>query len=205
MFCLLLRKGVLAQAFIKPETENQPGITMENGGFETLTGVPIEGLGCVECHDANDANGDPYTGTYTPDCVDCHATNSGTPGPVTQDDCLGCHGREKIIVQLGVSDVHRDASTSTVCWDCHGTTEMHGDGTAYTSMFDPMEPFQLIVSNCHVMSLLEPRTNDAHNEALHCSSCHMQTNLSCYNCHFESQVEEQKRAFGTYYRFCNSG
>ena len=31
----------------------------ENGGFETLTNVPIEDLGCVECHDAVDANGDP--------------------------------------------------------------------------------------------------------------------------------------------------
>ena len=45
----------------------------ENGGFETLTNVPVEELGCVECHDANDANGDPYPATgYTPDCNDCH-------------------------------------------------------------------------------------------------------------------------------------
>ncbi|MEJ2103042.1 MAG: hypothetical protein P8X47_00540, partial [Ignavibacteriaceae bacterium] len=47
----------------------------ENSGFETLTNVPITELGCVECHDANDANGDPYPPTgYEPDCKDCHAT-----------------------------------------------------------------------------------------------------------------------------------
>ena len=68
----------------------------ENGGFETLTNVAIEDLGCVECHDAVDANGDPYPTEYTPGCVDCHATNSGNV--VTQDDCLGCHGREKSII-----------------------------------------------------------------------------------------------------------
>ncbi len=56
----------------------------ENGGFETLTNVPVEDIGCVECHDANDANGDPYPATgYSPDCVDCHATNT-TGWAVTQ-------------------------------------------------------------------------------------------------------------------------
>ena len=67
-------------------------------GFETLTNVPISGLGCVECHDANDANGDPYPATgYEPGCVDCHATNT-TGWPVTQADCLGCHSREASII-----------------------------------------------------------------------------------------------------------
>ncbi|MCU0414708.1 MAG: hypothetical protein MUE91_09960, partial [Ignavibacteriaceae bacterium] len=55
-----------------------------NGGFETISNVPINQVGCVECHDATDANGNPYSGTYAPDCVDCHATNSGWT--VTQND-----------------------------------------------------------------------------------------------------------------------
>jgi hypothetical protein len=114
----------------------------ENGGYETLTGAPIEDLGCVGCHDAVDANGDPYPPTgYEPDCVDCHATGSFTS---TEGDCLGCHGRQGKLRALGWSDVHRDASTPMVCWDCHGTTDMHGDGTAYTSMLDP----GAIVTDC---------------------------------------------------------
>ncbi len=165
----------------------------ENGGFETLTGVPIEELGCVECHDANDANGDPYTGTYTPDCVDCHATGSTTS---TEDDCLGCHGRQKTLRNppLSISDVHRDASTPMVCWDCHGTTDMHGDGTPYTSMLED-GAVATDCLDCHSNLVGNHSPYDSHNEVLHCSSCHMQTVLSCYNCHFDSQIEEHvKRA-----------
>jgi hypothetical protein len=165
----------------------------ENGGFETLTGVPIENLGCVECHDAVDANGDPYPVEYTPDCVDCHATGSFTS---TQDDCLGCHSREAFIIgNANYSDVHRDASTPLVCWDCHGTTDMHGDGTEPASMFDDGG----IVTDCEQAGChTSIPSNTEHNQHLsniHCTSCHMETSLSCYNCHFESQVEHHvKRA-----------
>jgi hypothetical protein len=117
-------------------------------GFESLTNVAISELGCVECHDAVDANGDPYTGTYTPDCVDCHATNTPPfPGPVTQDDCLGCHGREKAIINKNIPDVHRDSGNPLVdeCWDCHKREELHGDdGIEHQSMFDP----QAIQTDC---------------------------------------------------------
>ncbi|MBT8378283.1 MAG: T9SS type A sorting domain-containing protein [Ignavibacteria bacterium] len=166
----------------------------ENGGFETLTNVAIEDLGCVECHDANDANGDPYPTNYTPDCVDCHATNTPPPpGPVTQDDCLGCHGREKAIINKGIEDVHRTAGK--VCMDCHTSSDLHGDGTEYTSMFDPGAiTTDCENSGCHE-GFTHPGSQDPHNGALHCTSCHASTNLSCYNCHFESQVlEHVKRA-----------
>ncbi len=165
---------------------------MENGGYETLTGVPIEDIGCVGCHDANDANGDPYPTTgYEPNCVDCHATGSQTS---TEADCLGCHGRQSKLRSLGVSDVHRDASTPMVCWDCHNTADMHGDGTPYTSMLED-GAVSTDCLDCHSNLVGNHAPYDDHNEVLHCSSCHMQTNLSCYNCHFDSQVEEHvKRA-----------
>lgn len=169
----------------------------ENGGFETLTSVPIEELGCVECHDANDANGDPYPPNYTPDCVDCHATNSGFV--VTQDDCLGCHGREAAIISKNIPDVHRDSGNPAVdeCWDCHKKEELHGDdGIEHQSMFDP----GAIITDCEQAGCHENYSHsdpsvDPHGGALHCTSCHASTNLACYNCHFESQVlEHVKRA-----------
>jgi hypothetical protein len=52
--------------------------TVENGGtggFETLTNVPMEDLGCVECHGATDANGDPYPVPFVAACNNCHKTD----------------------------------------------------------------------------------------------------------------------------------
>ncbi len=169
---------------------------MENGGYESLTGVPIEDIGCVGCHPADgfNANGDPVPDPFEATCEDCHATNSGTPGPVTEDDCLGCHGRQSKLRSLGISDVHRDATVPMVCWDCHNTSDMHGDGNTYTSMLED-GAVTTDCLDCHSSLVGNHNPYDDHNEVLHCSSCHMQTNLSCYNCHFDSQVEEHvKRA-----------
>lgn len=165
------------------------------GGYETLTGVPISTLGCVECHDANDANGNPYPPTgYTPGCVDCHATNT-SGWPVTQNDCLGCHSREKAIITMGLPDVHRTAGK--VCMDCHQKEELHGDdGVNYSSMFqDGAITTDCSNSGCH-QGFTHPGNQDPHGGKLHCTSCHAQTNLACYNCHFESQVQSHvKRAY----------
>jgi hypothetical protein len=143
----------------------------ENSGFESLTNVPIEDLGCVQCHDAFDANGDPYPTDYEPNCVDCHATGSFTS---TEADCLGCHSREAFIIgNASYSDVHRDASTPLVCWDCHGTTDMHGDGTEPVSMFDDGG----IVTDCeqagYHTSIPSNTEHNQHLSNIHCTSCHM--------------------------------
>jgi len=85
-----------------------------SGGFETFTNVPINQLGCVECHDAVDANGNPYPTSYAPSCVDCHSSTFA----VTQNDCLGCHSREAAIINNpNLSDVHRTAGFT--CMTCH--------------------------------------------------------------------------------------
>jgi hypothetical protein len=164
---------------------------VENGGtvgFETLTNVSIAGLGCVQCHDATDANGVAYPSPYVPGCADCHATNTAPfPGPVTQTDCLGCHGREAAVINLGLADVHRTAGKT--CMFCHKDNDMHGNGTTYNSMFES-GAITADCSNtgCHEGHIHTNPSVDPHAGKLHCTSCHSSTNLACYNCHFETVV-----------------
>lgn len=170
-------------------------------GFEILTGISIEDprLACRKCHDATDANGNPYPANYEPGCVDCHATNS--PGmPVDQAECYNCHGRQKKEhFALGYSDVHRDASNPLVCWDCHAKESLHGDdGVHYKNMMEP-GAITADCEDCHSTSdgtmPADHANHDPHNDALHCSACHAQTVISCYSCHLESQLDgHQKRA-----------
>jgi hypothetical protein len=161
-------------------------------GFEKWTNVPITDIGCVECHGPTKADGTPNGDDYEPGCDDCHGVN----GAVSQDQCLSCHGRQKSEIGAGDSDVHRDAGF--VCWDCHSQEEMHGDGNAYNSMLEP-GAIATDCEDCHVDYEHEGTSNDfminSHLEELHCTACHSQTATTCYNCHFESQLEHNKRAF----------
>jgi hypothetical protein len=162
----------------------------ENGGFEAFTNVPIEQLGCVECHGPNDADGNPYDENYEPSCVDCHASDDWS---VSQDQCLGCHGRQKTeAMQLGYSDEHRDVGMK--CWDCHTFSDLHGTGVAHSSMLEP-DAIEVDCEDCHTFVPRGHDRYDPHEGKLHCTTCHAQTVISCYNCHFESQVDSHvKRA-----------
>jgi hypothetical protein len=167
----------------------------ENGGFELLTGIPISELGCTECHGKTDADGVaydddlyPYPG---PGCYDCHPSQDFFN--VQESQCYGCHGRQNTEANgLGLSDVHRDAGFT--CWTCHGTEDLHGDGTEYFSMLQP-GAIDADCENCHSDLPASHADYDPHGGALHCAACHTSTVISCYNCHFESQVEAHvKRA-----------
>jgi hypothetical protein len=164
-----------------------------NGGFEKWTGVPIEELGCKECHGPHNADGEPYPDPFPgASCVDCH---SSADNSVSQDQCYTCHGRQAMEAKMmALPDVHRDAGM--VCWDCHGTEDMHGDGTEYVSMLED-GAIKADCGDCHHATDLpaDHANNDPHEGALHCTACHSRTVISCYNCHFESQVEAHvKRA-----------
>ena len=113
--------------------------------------------------------------------------------PVTQADCLGCHSREKAIITLNIPDVHRTAGKT--CMFCHKSNDVHGNGTTYNSMFEP-GAIAADCSNpdCHPTLPPTHAANDPHAGKLHCTSCHASTNLTCYSCHFESQVVMKKRA-----------
>jgi len=160
----------------------------ENGGFETLTGVPMQQLPCLKCHPGTYADGtevDPAT--YEPGCADCHAQ----PGaPVSDETCLKCHSRQKLEMKF-YSDVHRDAGFG--CKDCHTSREMHGDGHGYDSMLEP-GAMDIKCENCHT-TLVDNIPHSIHQENVHCTACHTQSVITCYNCHFESMITEHVKRF----------
>ncbi len=170
----------------------------DNGGFETLTNVPISEMGCVECHGPNNADGVPNDENYEPSCVDCHPSGSAfNPDSIKVDQCYSCHGRQKKEIALGFTDVHRDAGMK--CWDCHTSKDMHGDGSAPQSMLEPTSiEADCANEGCHPEGSLpsDHASKDPHNGKLHCTTCHAQTVISCYNCHLESKIEGHlKRAY----------
>jgi len=169
----------------------------ENGGAELITGIPMEKLPCLKCHPGTYADGtkvDPAT--YEPDCKDCHAQAYDMPA---QEQCLKCHGRQGFEIKLGYSDVHRDAGM--VCSDCHTTREMHGDGTRYASFLEP-GAMDTRCEECHREGGKAPvppenAPHGIHMDKLDCVTCHAQTVVTCFNCHFQSIAEAHvKRHYG---------
>ncbi|MDZ7292123.1 MAG: T9SS type A sorting domain-containing protein [candidate division KSB1 bacterium] len=167
----------------------------DNGGFETLTNIPMSSLACQKCHAATYANGQPVdNATYTPGCNDCHDFTQGTT--VKQATCLGCHSRQNAEINLSASnpifkDVHRDKGFT--CTSCHTKEEMHGDGNVYNSMHDP-GAFQVNCEKCHTQ-LPSNTAHSVHGTTISCSACHSQTVSSCYNCHFETEVQADKKRY----------
>ncbi len=165
-----------------------------NGGFEAFTNIPVSQLGCVECHGPRDADGNPYPTNYTPSCVDCHPTNSGfNRDSIRVSQCYGCHGRQATEANtLNIPDVHRNRGMK--CWSCHHSNDMHGSATVHNSMLEP-GAMEAECTTCHTTLPSNHGTYDppAHNNKIHCTSCHARTVLSCYNCHFESQVIAHKK------------
>ena len=169
-----------------------------NGGFETVTNVAYDDLACKVCHDKSRfENADPpvdWPGTES--CANCHANLADPSEGIDDSLCLGCHGRQK--AEAGMfDDVHR--TKGMACTACHGSVAMHGDGTEYSSFLDPDYP-QVACEDCHEGDAAPPATvleHSTHVGQLDCSACHMQSVLSCYNCHFDSElaVDNNKRAF----------
>lgn len=164
----------------------------ENGGFETITNIPMSNLKCLKCHPGTYADGstvDPAT--YVPGCNDCHNFSQGSSVPQTQ--CLKCHSRQRVEINL-YPDVHRQRGM--VCTSCHTKNEMHGDGNIYNSMFD-VGAMERKCEDCHTTA---PNTisHTIHGENLECKTCHSKTVISCFNCHFESEIGPAgiKRPYG---------
>lgn len=147
----------------------------EQGGFENQTGVPYEQLVCSGCHT-------PAT------CTNCHSDVPGVT-EVPQSVCLGCHGRQRAEIMKQLPDVHKDAGM--VCTDCHSLHEMHGDGTPYNSMFEEGAT-DTRCETCHE-DISDNISHQTHGEDIACASCHMESAVTCLNCHFASEVEEKRK------------
>ncbi len=151
-------------------------------GFESLTHVSFDRLTCGSCH------------VVPADCGDCHASRADTPA---DDKCLVCHNRQKAEIDHGLTDVHRAAGLR--CADCHGATELHGDGNRYTSLLQP-GAVKVRCENCHPPDSLEVNSFHAehvlHNPAfpISCAACHVQSVVMCNNCHFDGEVAGGREA-----------
>lgn len=170
--------------------------TVPNEGFERYTEVPYDQLACQGCHSASSGLG-PVNGRT---CDRCHDTaEPGLGAEVnsswTDGVCLGCHSRQKLEVNLGYSDVHRDMGFD--CMSCHTLEDVHGDGTEYNSLMD-IGAIDAACTNCHnAENGFTHPAGDPHGGAVACASCHAQTSVTCNNCHFEAQVNNTGKFFLT--------
>lgn len=157
-----------------------------NGGFEHYTGIAYETLACKGCHEPASTGG----------CLACHDTENPQLGAqvdaTAEGVCGNCHGRQKAEVGKGYGDVHRDAGMG--CMDCHTLGDVHGDGTQYASMLED-GAIDAKCSNCH-NSVSSNSYHDMHSSTVDCTACHTQSVVTCYNCHFETEVElHTKKAY----------
>lgn len=151
------------------------------GGFENLTGVPYSELACGHCH------------TSPTRCLDCHTHTDPGEAIVPKSTCLSCHGRQGAEEAMGTTDVHRDRGM--VCIDCHTTTEIHGDGHIYNSFLETPSP---TCEGCH-QTIQQSLAHTVHGSKVSCAACHMETAITCYNCHFQAQVDEKRKlAYGKF-------
>jgi hypothetical protein len=160
-------------------------------GFGNMINVPYGELGCGNCHvdaDSDDA------------CLACHtdiqAAAEGTEEIDYEQSCTNaCHGRQAAEIAMGLPDVHRDAGMD--CGDCHTSNEIHGDGVPDAHMFD-RDVFEITCISCHSEEgeADPPSTRQAHTlhlTDLSCEACHQANSVSCYNCHFAEEVENNRK------------
>ena len=158
----------------------------ENGGLETVTGIPFSKLTCKNCHVSG--------------CDKCHKVEKdgkarySTKAAGNQSMCLKCHGRQKKVMTIDDSANQQDIhfSMDMECMDCHTQREMHGDGIEYVS-HKQLGAMDTKCENCHD-DIKPTDSHTVHKEKLDCKACHVRHVVSCTNCHFDTLVNEGKRA-----------
>jgi hypothetical protein len=161
-----------------------------NGGFEKSTGVAYMDLTCKSCHE-------PQAGGCVTHCHDVANPGLGAEVDATLTGACGdCHGRQKAEAFVhGYSDVHRDAGMD--CMACHTLGDVHGDGTIYASMLED-GAIDTRCEDCHT-SIADNSYHTMHSSTVDCSACHIQSVVTCYNCHFETElVLDTKKPYGQF-------
>jgi len=166
----------------------------ENGGFETVTGVPLSTFPCVGCHAPKYPDGEDVPTPYTPSCRDCH--NISDNNSIAESTCLSCHSRKVAEVQMYPESKNPHTERGMNCWDCHKPEELHGDdGVAYNGMHDE-GAIKAKCTNCHKnIPNNSAHTRHANSGKFECQACHLESIVQCQNCHLESAEEAHiKRA-----------
>ncbi len=174
----------------------------KTGGFETLTNIPYQNLFCYKCHTAN--------------CYSCHGVKKGKAYSLSinkvynDKTCYKCHARAKLAYmfdkKMHFMDVHIERGFT--CADCHTTEEVHGDGTFKKHM---LEAVTITCEDCHIKKAGQvvklksglaykipavKNTIPEHNRHvgdIACVACHMKTQISCLNCHFDNVLKTHKK------------
>lgn len=164
----------------------------ENGGFETLTGVPYDDLQCKKCHVGTHEDGEVA-------CDTCHISQAVDAPP--QFKCLSCHGRQAFEMNAkkpdgtpGMTDVHY--AKGMQCINCHGVDQVHGDGQTYNSLHE-MDLIECL--DCHEQPSTDVKAHRVHGEDTECAACHVRNVINCVNCHFETELEGGGKVANTRY------
>ena len=175
-------------------------------GYGNYVTVDYTDLPCAKCHNAKAWTlGGVDTWPGAPVCTDCHTNRTITNGvlattafdaPVTAATCNGCHSRQVNETAMGLTDVHLTAGMT--CYGCHGFTDMHGTGAASpTQLADGAVSAKC--ETCHVAggsysggapSSAIPEHDSLHLAKIACSTCHMESVITCYNCHFDNEASD---------------
>lgn len=153
-----------------------------NAGLQVYTGIDYDELQCKTCH----------LPQFTGGCKACHATDAPQLGATVDASLSGacgkCHSRQKAEA-ANYTDVHRSAGMQ--CMDCHTMEDLHGDGTSHASMLesDAIDPK---CENCH-KQVENHLFHSSHADDMDCAVCHTQSVVTCYNCHFETEVFAKKK------------
>ncbi|MCL6584775.1 MAG: cytochrome c3 family protein [bacterium] len=164
-------------------------------GFMSLSKISYAQAGCPQCHARS--------------CDQCHGIKdkTGKVGFSTNearknDTCLGCHEKEKRVIEMSQGDEKKDVHAKMSCISCHKDPDIHGDGVAKQSLYDngAITPS---CESCHVGTKtkgprfdpeIRPHKRHKKSTELHCNACHVRWSLTCYNCHFSEFMKTKSRA-----------
>lgn len=165
-------------------------------GIGSIIDLTYEQLRCsASCHTTSTGASAPGAVVDADTCSLCHNDETYTKDTKAKDPATctaNCHGRQSVGTMVGFDavDVHTKAGKG--CGDCHtfGEIHGHGDGVEYSSLHQNGQ-MERDCESCHTSASDYPVSSTVpehtkHTKDIHCDSCHMQSVVTCYNCHLDS-------------------